>query len=399
LAKGKVLVFVMVEGEGEEDFVELYVKYASDITVAPVEFHRSNALFLLSCVVKRDLRMELRHGTIHCHIWNLILGKTSMQRKSTSIDIAVSILPDDINRAPHEFSQEAFIASLAKTPQCAYIRDEFGGFLSDIKKKNYMASINELFCWLFNCSDEPYSRLTKGEGEITVKDSYFTLLSGTTQSRFQNNVEEDDIESGFLPRFIFSMGDNLEWRTISKRKPEQTELKDKLKTILNRVYNEEFGAVEFTQDALVYYDDWLRKFEGRYEDEQYSSEMAPFFIRLGAYAIKISMLLWAQYEKRDNEIGINILQKAIDIVEKQYLVSARKVVELIKIGKIHSKLEWAKKFIKERGEVTHSELLNRSNLDIKDLQPILDILFTKKLIVKTLDKTSGRTKVVYKWVG
>jgi len=178
------------------DFITNYSKYASKLTDAPKIYHEIIGLVLLSTIIED--RVTFRG--IKTNIYGVIVGKSTLMRKSASINIAVKILYkiDPKLLIPSDFSPEAFGERLSSNPKGLIYWSEFGQFLS-ISTRSYMVGIKEIITDLFDCPEER-KRILKNR-EISIKDPYICIMTATIKVWLK--VDRNDLISGFLGRFMF----------------------------------------------------------------------------------------------------------------------------------------------------------------------------------------------------
>lgn len=77
-----------------DGFVERYTAWASSVLDAPVQYHRSCAVSILATVLSPHIRVRFGHGVIKPNLWLMILGPSTMMRKSASMDKAIDFLEE-----------------------------------------------------------------------------------------------------------------------------------------------------------------------------------------------------------------------------------------------------------------------------------------------------------------
>lgn len=376
-------------------FLEPYLSYASHLTDAPRAYHEAVGLLLLSVSVGRRLWMPLRQKHLYPNIWVILLGNTTTHRKSTAIEIGVSLLSaKKVSFAPQDSSPEALIEYLSNHPVCIYIRDEFGGFLADMEKK-YMTGTKEFLCKIFDCSKQPYWRSLRSV-TFTIRKPCLSLLAATTRTRFIEYINRDDLLSGFVPRFLISVGDKTEWKPVSHETSKDKTSKERLKTILAKIAGTKYCEVRIADSALDFYNTWLRGWEAQSIGEVYLDEMGGFYGRSADYALKFAALYWVDDPERKEKIEIRHIKKGIQTAEK-HLDYARCIVE--EIMKCESKgidiVNKVAQLIKRYNRLDHSTLLRNSNLTANDLRSALETL-VQRSDVET--KYEGGKKI-YIWKG
>lgn len=190
--------------QGRETFVERYIKWAIEITDAAPQYHQAGAFVILSAILSGAIKLPTSFGMVVPNMWFMILSGSTMTRKSTSqniaMDLLLSVKPDSMLAT--DGSAEGILSALvdrAKTPSI-YLRDEFTGFLESIVQKDYMAGMAEHFTKLYD--GNPIKRLLR-KGEISINDPIFIMYTAGIKAKTQMLLNDEHINSGFIPRFVF----------------------------------------------------------------------------------------------------------------------------------------------------------------------------------------------------
>lgn len=378
-------------------FVEKYVKHMSKMTDAPKEYHEIIAYTLLSSTLNQNVKLELKMGMVYPNLWTLLLGESSITRKSTATWLGINrVLPESIDISPQDVTPEGFIDYLSKTPHTLFYRDEFGGFLADMSKK-YMAGIKEFMCHLYDCPSTYIRKLRRVS--ITIEEPYVTLLSSTTISRFIGTITEDDITSGLIPRFLIIIPKNKDkWMGISKKTKGDLYADEQLKKELRGIrkeYNKN-PKMDIENTALDKFNDWLKVFE--LQSMEASDIVKPFYSRLSWYALKFSILNTVQIQS--HVITVNEINASIKIV-KRYLQSSKRLAELLVDKKtetrIMSVIEKVRDKIKELGTIDRGRLLQMTHTTSKELNEIIYTLRDRGEVRERKIETEGRPRKVYIW--
>jgi hypothetical protein len=253
----------------------------------------------------------------------MILGDTTLTRKSTAMDLSVDFLAeveDDAIMAT-DGSLEGLLQALSMRPgvPSIFLRDEFSGLLEQMTKKDYYAGMAEMLTRLYD--GKMSKRLLKKEA-IEVRDPILITLAGGIKNRVQQLLSFDHISSGFVPRFIFVTAES----DVSKIQPlgpptlldtsGKTNLMQEL-IDLKQFYNAQVEFIppqgkpvliprkweaELTDEAWIRYN----QFERQMLDEGIKSEradlMTPFYSRLSVSTLKAIILLAASRQRRDHVV-------------------------------------------------------------------------------------------------
>ncbi len=190
-----------------------YVSYARQITDAPIAFHVGAGLVALAGAVGSKLSWEGGGGRENwANLYVLLLAPSGIYRKSTSVDLACSIL----DRAcpgvvmDREFSPERFIANLAEHPTSVLKEAEFSSLLERMKS-SYMTGLKQKLTELYDCVPE-YGRNIQGQTEkgvpvpggkrFVITRPALSIISASTTDWLAQSMDANDLRSGFIPRFL-----------------------------------------------------------------------------------------------------------------------------------------------------------------------------------------------------
>jgi len=199
----------LVDEPASETFVDEYKTWACEATDAVPEFHELSCFIVLSSITAASLRLETSYGPIAPNIWGLILGDSTVTRKSTSMKMAVDLLAElepELILAT-DGSVEGLLSGMATRPNkvSVFFRDEVSGLFDSINRKDYLSSMPETLAHLYDVPPV-YSRLLRKE-VIRIESPAFIFFGGGITERVYQNVSESWIESGFMPRFLIVSGD------------------------------------------------------------------------------------------------------------------------------------------------------------------------------------------------
>lgn len=298
--------------EDEDSFVSEYKAWATEATDACPEYHDVSAMILLSTLLSANLRLATSYGEITPNLWALILGDSTLSRKTTAMRLTTDFIVD-IDRdliLASDGSVEGILTGLATRPNMVsmYYRDEVTGLFDSIMRKDYMAGTAEIFTQLY---DVPaiYPRKLRKE-TITLIKPVFLFYGGGIKEKVYSQISEDMILSGFMPRFLIVNGvtDLDRIRRTGPANPlgveERARLLAKLQTMhnaFNSTVEVEIGgqkamipattSVKLTKDAWQLYGDIEMKMV-EHGQAAHSPHLAlPVFERMTRSMLKIAMLL------------------------------------------------------------------------------------------------------------
>lgn len=209
-AETELLTMPALVGEpATETFVDQYKDWACEATDAITEFHELSAMIVLSAIVASSVRLVTSYGPIAPNLWGLVLGDSTVTRKSTSMKMAVDFLTQLESELllATDGSVEGLLSGLATRPNkvSVFFRDEVSGLFDSINRRDYLASMPETLAHLYDVPPV-YSRLLRKE-VIRIESPAFVFFGGGITERVYACVSESWIESGFMPRFLVVSGE------------------------------------------------------------------------------------------------------------------------------------------------------------------------------------------------
>jgi hypothetical protein len=318
----------LVGEPASETFIDEYKEWACEATDAVPEFHELSAFIVLSSIVAASVRLETSYGKIAPNIWGLILGDSTVTRKSTSMKMAVDLLatlePELILAT--DGSVEGLLSGLATRPNkvSVFFRDEVSGLFDSINRRDYLSSMPETLANLYDVP-QTYSRLLRKE-VIRIDSPAFIFFGGGITERVYNCVSEDWIESGFMPRFLIVSGDFNREVMRPTGPPSEIGLKRRNSIIDKLVDLKEHYAVDvpasiggqtvllpprimadMTQEAWERYQSIESQLVVKGYDSLVRNTALPTFDRMARSVLKMAMTLAAtrQVPNEDNHIEIN----------------------------------------------------------------------------------------------
>ena len=190
--------------EAEDTFVEQYIRWAKSVGDAAEAYHQGSAFIILSAIMSGAVRIPTSWGNIIPNMWFMILGDTTLTRKSTAMEMGIDLLNeiDDEIMLATDGTIEGLMTAMQLRPgrPSIFLRDEFSGLLESMNKKDYMAGMAELLTKLYD--GKPMKRILRKE-IVDIKKPILVLYAGGIKTRVQSNLTVEHVSSGFMPRFCF----------------------------------------------------------------------------------------------------------------------------------------------------------------------------------------------------
>lgn len=224
-------------GTGAGSWLYWYVDCAEAISpMTPTSFHLSAGLWLASVAITRRLVLPLHFGDVYPNLFIAWIAPTTLYRKTTALDVARGIawrafpfllaaqdttpeafLSDLAGRDPPyldkltERDREEWRASRNYAAQKGWVLDEMSGLLASAGR-DYNVGLVETLLRLYDC-DPHYTRSTRGQGRVTVRNSYLAMLGASTPAAMALHLNAGRLWGmGFWPRFaILTPNDPPDW--------------------------------------------------------------------------------------------------------------------------------------------------------------------------------------------
>lgn len=400
-------------------FIDHYKAWATEATDAVPQYHELSAFIMLSAVLAGGLKLFTTYAPtgMQPNLWGLILGDSTLARKTTAMRMAMDFVADvdsEIILAT-DGSAEGLITGLAGRPNrtSIFYKDEVSGFIDSINRKDYLAGMPEILTQLY---DVPriYSRRLRKE-TITLQSPVFIFFGGGIRDKVYQLVSEEYVTSGFLPRFLVVSGD-ADLTKIRRTGPINatgTSQRDSLiHTIvqLHATYNTEavlkIGPTETTiprvNEAVLTDEAWNRygDMEELMVHTAYESAIPmlalPTFERLSRSLLKMSVLLAAARQSpKENKIKVELR----DVIGAAKYVQdwGRYSVDLIQnAGKGVSEraLEKLINTIKKVPDITRGELMQRHHLSKREADDMLNTLVERGNVIANKSGRGVRLRAV-----
>lgn len=189
--------------------IDRYRTWACEATDAVEQFHDLSAAILLSTVIANSVRLETSYGLMVPNLWGMILGDSTLSRKTTAMrmvtDIIANLDPEMVLAT--DGTAEGLLTGLETRPNktSIFYKDELSGFFESINRREYLAGMPETLTALY---DVPaiYTRRLRKE-TIRIESPVFVFFGGGVKDKVYEALTENYVLSGFLPRFLIVSGE------------------------------------------------------------------------------------------------------------------------------------------------------------------------------------------------
>ena len=401
-----------------DGFVERYIKWASDLSDAAKQYHQAGAFTILSALLCGHVILPTSYGSIIPNLWFMILGDTTLTRKSTSMDMAVDLLSEIDPEAvmATDGTLEGLMTILSGRPKkpSVFLRDEFSGLLDSMIRKDYMAGMPEMLTKLYD--GKMMKRVLKRES-FEVHDPRLIMFTGGIKTKVTQILTMEHVASGFMPRFIFITAESDITRIKPIGPPTDIDMgdRDKLLDELTKIKEHyqgfepmKIGEQELTlampkeHKAVLSKEAWLRYNQLEMKLTQYGmdSEMPDAMTavggRLANSILKAAVLMSAARQfnaKTTVYVTEDDILRAIKYGEA-WRTYADEVISNVGITGDERLIGKIEAFIRQRGTigVNRSTLLRTFKLTARQGRELLDTMVQRNIIDQ---KANGRNMIYY----
>ena len=388
----------------EDHFVNVYTKYASDITDGYYEYQVINAFWLLSAMTKSCVYTELKIGTYTTNLWIMIIGKSTTSRKTKSIGIARELYNKlfDISLPDTDYSLEGYLRELEDN--CGLldsVRDEVGGLLAKYNK-NYNEGIFDIECKVYD-GDRVSKKLKNADDDIDIEKPCTTKLYGTTLIRFMQNIDMDKIASGYGYRFLYVYPNYKKKRKSIEKKTKEDDYKfnvvlERARMIKVKITDPLMGGgykyLDIEPDALKYFDDKMNKLEEEYENDDIIGSLIG---RYQIYTIKLAMLIELGKKEISYNVTLDSMKIAVDLIENYFIQTFKSVIECKCEDIKNNNIEKVLSELKSLDNVAQKELLmRRTSLSLRIFNEVIATLIESNSIYIKIDEKTGKIYYILK---
>jgi hypothetical protein len=383
------------DAERLTSYVERYVEWATGLGDAAIQYHQASAFIQLSAIMAGRVQLPTSFGTLIPNLWFMILGDTTLTRKTTAMDLAMDLLDDVDSEAllATDGSFEGLMQSLATRPGRAsiFLRDEFSGLLEMMTKRDYYAGMAEVLTKLYD--GKVQKRLLKRE-TIEVREPVLIIFAGGIRSKIQSLLTFEHIASGFIPRFVFITALSDATRIQKIGPPQERDMSNKL-ALTNDLrdmiafYHMVEGNSTKKYTANLTPGAWARynHFEATMLQDGLNSDhpdlMTPTFDRLSKSTLKAAVLLAAS-NKPDEQVTV----REEDIIHAiRYAITWRgyacEVIDGIGRSAAEREVDKILQAVQRAPGVSRSQLMQRYHLLARNADAIFDTLLQRGQIIST----------------
>lgn len=378
--------------------LDKYIKYCSTQTDAPLCFHVGAGLTLLANLIPSQLYLDKNGKKTKFNLYTLLIGDSVLGRKTTSMDLALSVLqpvvPERLIPGQPD-SWQGLLRMLGETPggQALVCEGEFSRFLSQAGNGGYLLGLKQGYVEIYD--GNTVGKHTKAaEESVVIQSPSVSLLAGCAPVFIEEYMTRTDFEGGFWARFLVMNADSGEYKPYAEPRLDMLErLRDIARQYTARVPPLwESMSVVISPEAKARIGAWGTN------TVEFARKLDPSDLRRGVVArsqlivIKVaallaydrSMELLIGGDKRLANKPLTILPEDVEWAEKVaeiHIISAVGVSRSVaSTPAMRNRRRVLNLILAARGAVTIGHLTLEGKMLLRDINPILATLVAEGLI-------------------
>lgn len=397
-------------------FIDHYVRWAKSKTDGATSYQAASAFTALSAVFSDWGYAVPRYGKMGLNLWFMVLGETTLTRKSTSRQLMLRLIRSyekfggyqiDIGSDATPEGVTAILAERDKKTSLLH-RDEVQGMFKDFMNKTYMASAAERFTELYDGQVPVVIRSSKDKRQSERAETNFIMYLMGITSKVADVLTTEYFRSGFLARFIYVTADaperSRELEDIQQADEYEVAVKD---GVLDDMVRGLFDAVTYWQKkgvpnprpirlseaALNRFNQYKWEMGNVAESHSERESIEPSRQRLALSVWKCAILL-AMHEKSD-EVKLSHMLIAISYSEEWF-------ENLVRMAGAISASEWQRDvdrleaFVVDRGgRVRYEEAYRKfSNKKKREFDDMIEALRSQARVGAVVDSRKTYLEVI-----
>ncbi len=258
--------------------------YATWCTDAPPIYHVAAMVTAMAAVCADQARLVVDNHIYPLHTWAMIVGRSTIDRKTTSTRLAVTRVERVMANRVHRIygSPEGILQGLAATPCiCLYV-PEGGAFFAQ-REASYWKHARDIFMDLYDYTEVFERRLVKDV--LTVNNPRISILSACAYPLLARYTRDTDWLGGFLARFLMIAGEPLEFM----KRPRSDHVKEgRIEGLLENIFHTNWGTLGMTSGAQKVLDEFSAEIHK--DLDAYPEGLHPSLNRLPETANRIAAL-------------------------------------------------------------------------------------------------------------
>jgi len=416
------------------DILQEYLCFTDTVTDAQLGAKLTAILPCISANIGNRVYMVNNSARIFPHIWSIIIGPSSISRKTTVIKLARQTLepyeeslseekPEDYLKDTlimTDITMSKLLSMLSENPNRLFMQMEISAWMR-LMNRQWNAGMKQALTDLFDGVDKTIANMERSE---RIRKPAFSIIAASTEGWFFQEMKDvADQQSGFLQRFLFCLIQNvntdeidLTYREGQESCPElrkyeemysvfrsipghfKLALSEQAKETRNSEYKNRFeSVVKLKNDTLMsyfarIYDGYFFKFCIIFHLLKHWTELKEI---MGSHELTHDFIKnWFDM----NPVSEETVSQAFSICDyyfentKPFLSSLSENMKLQNERKLVNLLCRS-----ENGTATHSLLLNRARMNKREFKEAIEILIEREAVTvtTTYNRQNNKTAKTY----
>lgn len=351
-----------------KNLINMTIDYLNTRYPKREQYAKGITMTLISTVAMNSLKTDDRAPIqTKSNVYSLLCGRSNTG-KTTMINYGLDILDEIkfISRLGDDTTAESIPSFLSTHPSALLYLPEFSKVIGSYRKKLYMSGLREIIIKIHDGT--PLIQTRASRTNVEAKGYAVTCIADTQPIVIAEEATETDVQSGFLPRFIW----------FHEVNPEQVDLQNlnddtvKLRNELCKAYSELYSLAAHAEISFMFSNDLLKRIDREIRPLQVAEDyhFQVFYDRITMFVVKYSMLHAFAEPNFIEELPREIVKTFDDWSETESSMSKNRKHYVVEMQA--ASVEWAITFFKEYCQNSLKHTL--SILRISDPDKILDIV-------------------------
>ena len=272
-----------------EGWLKDYVRFVSELTEAPMQFHIATALAIVATALGRKVYIVEADDKLYANLYLLVVGESGLYHKSTAIRQCDKFLPEisqDCILKGDTMSLSAFREAFRRNPVRLLKYDEMATLFDNERKsgKGVMAQLPSLW----DCPDYIELNLKNlHPDERIIFEPTLTILAASTPAWL--DIKERDIRGGLWGRFIVIFADDSDRKIMPIRPPMDEAQRERLVQRLKAISS--ISAVyTWQEDARNCFNEIYNDLKIGFKKEPNRDLIGSYWARRDVHIKKLAML-------------------------------------------------------------------------------------------------------------
>jgi hypothetical protein len=410
-----------------------YLDITGQITDAQAGARLSALLPVLAANIGNRVYMKNSGTQIYCNIWCVVIGPSSIGRKTTAINLALKTLKPYQERlkklSAKDRNEQDIVLSrttqarlmnlLSINPNRLMVHMEMSAWMQEMNKP-YNGGMRQDLTDMFDGYDKPIAKMDVDE---YIRKPAFSIIGATTEQWFFRELKESaDQRGGFLQRFTICMIQDIDISQLNLEYREGKSSDNQLSKFDARlaVFRSLTGshALNLSAEAIEYRNlEYRKRMEAVTHEE--NDQLMSYFTRIyDGYLFRYSILIhlmkhWKELQAicpgstdavepdvtttssqkgaikawfAQTKVDRQTLEQALYLCDYYYQNTKPFIASMAECSKIEMERKLIG-FLQKAPEhnLTHSQLLNKSKMNSKDFRIIVDSLVERQAIFPNYD--------------